>query len=470
MQGKGSAPMAPQDVVWPAILQEIQKNVRSQQFDTWFRNIEVAELSPHTMTLRVPNRFYHSWLKRHYVDTIQSAVLAVTGNRPVIEFEVREDATSSLAGSGTEAPAPGPTPAVVTSQPEPRKYFPSDWVSRLNRHYVFDSFVAGSSNAVAHAAALAIAESPGQAYNPFFLHGGVGLGKTHLIQAITHHLLKHRPDLKLLYLTCENFMNHFIASVQNNERDKFREIYRTRDVLLIDDIHFLCKGAREVTQEEFFHTFNALYNSGRQIVLSSDSPPQELTKLEERLVSRFKWGLVARIDPPSYETRLAILRKKALLRGRVLPDDVLHFIAENIDTSVRDLEGAVIKVIAFSSLTNRPINMELARDALRDTVERVAATITMDDIIRAVTAHFQVKLSDLQSKRRTQSVAQPRQIAMHLARNLTRHSLEEIGGYFGGRDHTTVIHACQRIQELATRDPSLAATIEHLTCQLRSKH
>jgi len=463
--------MAPQEAVWPAILQEIQRNVRTQQFDTWFRNLEVAEFSPQALTLRVPNMFYHEWLKRHYVDTIQRAVLNVTGSRPSVDFVVCQIPAppEAEASAASETPPPIVSPQPVTSRPEPRRYYPADWTSRLNKQYVFSNFVAGATNAVAHAAALAIAENPGQAYNPFFLHGGVGLGKTHLIQAITHRLLEHRPELNLLYLSCENFMNHFIASVQNNDRGRFREIYRNKDVLLIDDIHFLCKGAREVTQEEFFHTFNALYNCGKQIVLSSDCPPQELTKLEERLVSRFKWGLVARIDPPSYEMRLAILRKKAQLRGRVLPDDVLHFIAESIDTSVRDLEGAVVKVIAFSSLTNKPADIQLARDALRDTVERVAATITMDDIIRAVTAHFQVKLSDLQSKRRSHSIALPRQIAMFLARTLTRHSLEEIGGYFGGRDHTTVMHSCDRVRGLMEADPSTSASIEHITTQVRTK-
>lgn len=463
--------MAPHEAVWPAILQEIQRNVRSQQFDTWFRNVEVADLSPQALTLNVPNTFYHQWLKRHYVDTIQRAVLTVTGSRPSVEFVVRAaPASGELTPAATgPAPAAHPGPPPVVSRPEGRRYYPADWTARLNKQYVFESFVSGASNAVAHAAARAIAETPGQAYNPFFLHGGVGLGKTHLIQAITHQLLAQRPELNLLYLSCENFMNHFISSVQNNEREKFREIYRNKDVLLIDDIHFLCKGAREVTQEEFFHTFNALYNSGKQIVLSSDCPPQELTKLEERLVSRFKWGLVARMDLPSYEMRLAILRKKAQLRGRVLPDEVLHFIAENIDSSVRDLEGAIVKVVAFSSLMNKPIDIELTRDALRDTVNSIAATITMDDIIKAVTAHFQVKLSDLQAKRRTQSIAQPRQIAMHLARTLTRHSLEEIGGYFGGRDHTTVMHACDRVRSLVETDPSVANAVEHLTTQLRNK-
>jgi chromosomal replication initiator protein len=264
-------------------------------------------------------------------------------------------------------------------------------------------------------------------------------------------------------------MNHFISSVQNGEREKFREVYRNLDVLLIDDIHFLCKGAKEVTQEEFFHTFNALYNAGKQIVLSSDSPPQELTKLEERLVSRFKWGLVARIDPPAYEMRVAILRKKAQFRGRALPDDVLHFIAENIDTNIRDLEGAVVKVIGFSSLTNRPVDLNLTHDALRDTVERVASAITMDDIIKAVTNEFHVKLSDLQSKQRSQSIARPRQVAMYLARILTRYSLEEIGGYFGGRDHTTVMYACERVREQLESDPILCSTVDHMTNRLKNK-
>jgi len=469
--------MASQDGVWPAILQEIQRNVSSHQFGTWFRNVEMAELSADALKLRVPSTFYHDWLRRHYVETIQRAVLAVTGNSPMVEFVV-SDTPPSAAVEPTVAPepseparptAPSPRASHVSSvmRAEPRRYYPVDWTARMNKQLVFETFVSGASNAVAHAAALAIAQNPGQAYNPFFLHGGVGLGKTHLIQAITHSLLAHRPELELLYLTCEDFMNHFIASVQNNERDRFRAVYRTKDVLLIDDIHFLCKGAREVTQEEFFHTFNTLYNAGKQIVLSSDCPPQELTKLEERLVSRFKWGLVARIDPPSYEERLAILRKKAQLRGRVLPDEVLHFIAENVDTSVRDLEGAIIKVIAFSSLMNRPVDVSLTRDALRDTVQRVASAITVDDIIRAVTAHFQIKMSDLQSRRRSQSVAQPRQIAMYLIRTLTRHSLEEIGGYFGGRDHTTVMHACDRIKTLISQDPSIAAAIEHLTATLR---
>lgn len=455
--------MIHKEKVWPDILGEIQRRVRHQQFETWFRNVKLQACSPETLTLVVPNTFCHEWLKRRYLDTIRGAALAVMGSTPEVELVVEETGDPVAASPAQQAPAPPPRPASVA-----RAHYPADWAARLNRGYRFASFVVGASNALAHAAALAISDNPGQAYNPLFLHGGVGLGKTHLIQAITHRLLEARGELSVLYIPCESFMNHFIASVQNGEREKFREVYRGLDALLIDDIHFLSRGAREATQEEFFHTFNALYNAGKQIVLSSDCAPRELTKLEERLVSRFKWGLVARVDAPSYEMRVAILRKKAEMRGRRFPDAALQFIAENIDTNIRDLEGAVTKVIAFAALANKLITLSLVKQALRDIVERVAAAVTMEDVIRAVTAEYRVKLSELQSKRRSQSVALPRQVAMYLARRLTRYSLEEIGGYFGGRDHTTVMHACDKIGGLVKREPSLAATIEHLTARIRS--
>ena len=460
--------MSPRENLWPAILERIERDVRGQQFDTWFRNVSLEGFSSDTITLRVPNTFYHEWLKHHYLDTIQKAVLAVTSCRPSVKFVVKPGPSPEASKSTPTAPpqpvAPRPQPPISQTA---RRYFPTDWTSRLNQHYTFDTFVVGGSNALPHAASLAVSENPGLAYNPFFLHGGVGLGKTHLIQAITQRLLQTHPNMRMLYLSCESFMNHFVSSIQHSESQKFRTTYRGLDALLIDDVHFLCRGTREATQEEFFHTFNALYNAGKQIVLSSDCPPHELTKLEERLLSRFKWGLVARIDPPSYETRVAILRNKAQLRGRVLPDDVLHFVAENIDTNIRDLEGAITKIIGFSSLTNKPINLHLARDALRDTVEHVAGAITMDDVIRHVTTDFRIKLSELQSKKRSKSIAHPRQVAMYLARALTRHSLEEIGGYFGGRDHTTVMHACDKIKRLKEADPMTAATVERLASQLR---
>jgi len=453
--------MTPETEVWPNILNEIQRRVRQQQFETWFRSVKLRACSPETLTLSVPNSFYHHWLKRRYMETIRGAALAVLGSTPRVELVIEEAAE-------TEAPAPEPMPP-SPGPPASRPHYPRDWAARLNGSYRFSSFVVGPSNALAHAAALAIAENPGRAYNPLFLHGGVGLGKTHLIQAITHRLLDSKPELKILYIPCESFMNHFIASVQNGEREDFREVYRGLDALLLDDIHFLSRGTREATQEEFFHTFNALYNAGKQIVLSSDCAPREMTRLEERLVSRFKWGLVARLDPPSYETRVAILRKKAEMRGRHFPDDALQFIAENIDTNIRDLEGAVNKVIAYAALTNKPIDLDLVQHALRDVLERVTTSVSMDDIIRVVTAEYRVKLAELQSKRRSQSITLPRQVAMYLARSLTRHSLEEIGGYFGGRDHSTVMHACDKIALLMKKDPSMAATIEHLTNKIRTR-
>jgi len=458
--------------LWPAILEQIELDVRDQQFDTWFRNVSLDQFSSESITLRVPNSFYHEWLRRHYLGTIEKAVLAVTSCRPAVEFVVKPppkpanpEPTPPPAPPTTATPA-NPMPAPVVGHAE-RRFFPTDWTSRLSQHYTFDTFVVGGSNALPHAASLAISENPGLAYNPFFLHGGMGLGKTHLVQGITQRLLQTRPKTRMLYLSCESFMNHFVSSIQHGEMQKFRSIYRGLDALLIDDIHFLGRGTREATQEEFFHTFNALYNAGKQIVLSSDCPPHELTKLEERLLSRFKWGLVARIDAPSYETRVAILRKKAQLRGRVLPDEVLHFVAEHIDTNIRELEGAITKIIGLSSLTNKPVDLHLAREALRDTVERVAAAITIDDVIRHVTTEFRIKLSDLQSKKRSKSITHPRQVAMYLARSLTRHSLGEIGGYFGGRDHTTVMHACDKIKRLLQDDPMVAATVERLTTQLR---
>ena len=463
--------MAPTEGLWPAILEEIQRSVRSQQFDTWFRNIEMETCNSDALTLRVPNNFYHEWLKRHYLPTIQQAVLQVTGQRTPVEFIVRPQPASAQAAEPRPVPVASPGPDPSPARPLPsgeRLYFPPDWTARLNRNYTFDNFVVGTSNGLAHAAALAITENSAQSYNPLFLHGVVGIGKTHLVQAITHHMLTKRPPLRLLCVTCESFMYHYVSSIQHNEREKFRQRYRSLDMLLIDDIHFLCRGTREMTQEEFFHTFNALYNAGKQIVLSSDSPPQELTKLEERLLSRFKWGLVARIDPPTYETRVAILKKKARLRGRDLPDDVVHFVAENIDTNIRELEGALTKITGYASVVNRTVDLALAQEALSDTIHQVGNFITMDDIIRVVTAEFHVKLSDLQSKRRSKSLSHPRQIAMYLARVLTQHSLSEIGGYFGGRDHTTVMHACEKIARLKGESPDLDRTIERLTNRLRN--
>ena len=309
--------------------------------------------------------------------------------------------------------------------------------------YTFDNFVVGPCNRFAHAAAVGAAEAPGKAYNPFFLHGSVGLGKTHLLQSLCFALLERNPKTRILYLSCETFVNHFISALENGDLQKFRNKYRNVDVLVVDDIHVLAN--KERTQEEFFHTFNTLYQSGKQIVLSSDSPPKDIPTLQERLVSRFKWGLVTEIEPPCYETRMAILKRKSRERGREIPDDVARLLAERIDSNIRELEGAVTKLIGYAGLAGQPVSVELAREAMRDLFAVRKGQPSMEDIIGLITEHFGIKLSELQSKKRTNAIAYPRQVAMYLARQITRHSLEEIGGFFGGRDHSTVIYAVEKV-------------------------
>ena len=331
---------------------------------------------------------------------------------------------------------------------------------RLNPNYTFDNFVVAPSNRLAHAACVAICEAPGKAYNPLFLHGTVGLGKTHLLQAICHRLLNRHTDFKILYLSCESFVNQFIASVERGEIEDFRYHYRHLDVLVVDDIHFLAE--KERTQEEFFHTFNTLYQAQGQVILSSDSPPREIPHLEERLISRFKWGLVARLDKPGFETRVAIVTKKARMRGVALPEDVTRYVARSIDTNIRELEGAVTRVAAQATLTGAAITLDMARRVLADTLVRRPHATTVPEIMGAVTRHFSIRVADLQGKKRNQSIALPRQICMYLARERTKLSLEEIGGYFGGRDHTTVLHATRKIEDHLKNNGDLRATIDSL--------
>jgi chromosomal replication initiator protein len=337
---------------------------------------------------------------------------------------------------------------------------------RLNPNYTFENLVVAENNRLAHAACVAVCEAPGQAYNPLFLHGTVGLGKSHLLQATCHRLLDRRRDAKILYLSCESFVNQFIAGVERGELERFRYHYRHLDVLVIDDIHFLAD--KERTQEEFFHTFNTLYQSQRQVILSSDSAPQEIPHLEERLVSRFKWGLVARLDRPDFETRVAILGKKARQQGLDLPDEILRYIAQTHDNNIRELEGAVTRVAAEFRLAGAPLTIEMVRGLLADSAPKTAREITVAEIIDAVVRRYSVRVSDLQSKKRSRSVALPRQVAMYLARRLTDLSLEEIGGYFGGRDHTTVLHAERKIAQDVGVDEELKGTVAALAEQIRS--
>jgi chromosomal replication initiator protein len=334
----------------------------------------------------------------------------------------------------------------------------------LNPDYTFEQFVQGPCNRLAAAASQAVADQPGKAYNPLFIHGGVGLGKTHLLQAISQTVLDRNPDARILYLSCDSFVNQFINAVGSGEMNNFRNRYRNVDMLVIDDIHFLAGHAR--TQEEFFHTFNTLHQHHKQIVLSADCLPHEIPELEARLVSRFNWGLVARVDKPCYETRVAILRRKAATRSLILSDEVICYVAARIDSNTRELEGAMTKLQGHAMLTGGVIDMDLARAALGEAEAPREKRITMQDIFDAVTQYYNIKPSDLQSKRRNQSIAFPRQVCMYLARQFTRYSLEEIGGYFGGRDHTTVLHGVRTIERQSRVDTEIASQITHLKNQL----
>jgi chromosomal replication initiator protein len=398
------------------------------------------------------------------------------GSKRRIDFQVDPERTRRLEPRPTAPPpAPlAPAPRSTDSRPPAATTSASDAEARvsivssdvgLNPVYRFDGFVVGPCNRFAHAAALGVAENPGRAYNPLFLHGSVGLGKTHLLQSLCHALLDRNPTTRILYLSCETFVNHFISALENGDLAKFRTKYRNVDLLVVDDIHLLAN--KERTQEEFFHTFNSLYNAGKQIVLSSDSPPLDIPTLQERLVSRFKWGLVTEIEEPCYETRVAILKRKSRERGRELSDEVARFLAEKIDTNVRELEGAVTKILCYAGLSGQEINLQLVRQILRELFSSRSHQASIEDILGVVTERFGVKLADLQSRKRTKAVAYPRQVGMYLARKITNLSLEEIGGYFGGRDHSTVLYGIEKITALCLEDPACRSLLADLTLELQ---
>jgi len=366
-----------------------------------------------------------------------------------------QEETEAVSSWSAEEPKPPATPRPAVRNP---------WEPRLNHHYTFDQFVVGPSNRLAHAAALAISENPGRAYNPLFIHGNVGLGKTHLLQAICHTVLRRQPEACVLYLNCEGFTNRFIKSVQVGDLDSFRDHHRNVDVLVIDDIQFLAN--KQKTQDEFFHTFNSLYNIQKQIVISSDRPPPEIPTVEERLVSRFKWGLVTDIESPSFETRVAIVKRKAKMKSEELSDEVANFIAERVATNIRELEGAVTKVIGVAAITDRPITPELASEALRGVTTAPTNHITLDKIMSLITSEFSISTRDLTGKSRTQAISLPRQIAMHLARKYTDHCFEEIGRSFGNRDHTTVIYAVTKIRDRAKKDRMFRDFLDTLCTRL----
>lgn len=443
--------------LWNQTLKAIEKKLSKPSFETWLKSTKAHSLQNDTIVITAPNEFARDWLETRYSDLISETILDITGAELMIKFIIPQN---QLDDDITLNP-PSRTPnkqdnSVQEDAPQ----------SMLNPKYTFDTFVIGSGNRFAHAASLAVAEAPAKAYNPLFVYGGVGLGKTHLMHAIGHYVLDHNPNAKVVYLSSEKFTNEFINSIRDNKAVHFRNKYRNVDVLLIDDIQFL--AGKEQTQEEFFHTFNALHEESKQIVISSDRPPKEIPTLEDRLRSRFEWGLITDITPPDLETRIAILRKKAKAEGLDISNEVMIYIANQIDTNIRELEGALIRVVAYSSLINKDINADLAADALKDIIPTSKPkTITISDIQQVVGQYFHVKLEDFKAKKRTKSVAFPRQIAMYLSRELTDFSLPKIGDEFGGRDHTTVIHAHEKISKLLDNDPNIQKDIQEIKERLK---
>lgn len=458
----------------PALWRDMMEYLRRRHAPIcrqWFEDLEPVELDAGLLKVQTPNGVQQNYLQQRCLEPFTEAAQAVTGALVAVRFVT--DHTPRNDGHAPRRPeaAPDTPPAVHHAAPRPRppvRHIPSnrgpDFAADqivLSPDYSFDNFITGPNNQLAYAASVAVANQPGTAYNPLFIHGGVGLGKTHLLQAVCQKILDDQPHLQMLYVSCDSFMNQFIECVQNGQMNEFRHRYRHVDVLVLDDIHFLAN--RERSQEEFFHTFNELYQSARQIVLSSDAPPAEIPHLEERLVSRFQWGLVANVTKPQYETRVAILRAKAKLRGLEVPDDVISFIATKIDSNARELEGAITTVQGHAALQDRPIDLRLTREALGEpAVEGRTSQITLQQIIDAVTGFYNVRLSDLQSRRRHKSVTEPRQVCMYLARKRTRFSLEEIGGYFGGRDHTTVMHSIRTVQDRLDADPAFARQLQQM--------
>jgi len=438
--------------LWVATLEKIEEKISKPSFDTWLKNTKAEALEKDTLVVSAPNEFARDWLENQYTDLISDIIGEITGSRLKTKFII-----------------PDITPEVEELKPIPKvKDTANDFPkTMLNPKYTFDTFVIGAGNRFAHAASLAVAEAPAKAYNPLFIYGGVGLGKTHLMHAIGHYVLEHNPKAKVVYITSEKFTNEFIDGIMDNKTTSFRNKYRNVDVLLIDDIQFI--AGKESTQEEFFHTFNTLHEESKQIIISSDRPPKEIPTLEDRLRSRFEWGLITDITPPDLETRIAILNKKAKADGLDIPNEVMLYIANQIDTNIRELEGALIRVVAYSSLVNKDIDASLAADALKDIIpSNKPKVVTILGIQEAVGEKYNVKLEDFAAKKRTKSIAFPRQIAMYLSREMTDFSLPKIGEEFGGRDHTTVIHAHEKISKLLEKDSDFNRDIEDLKETIKS--
>jgi chromosomal replication initiator protein len=431
------------DSLWARLLESTSRKVPPAVFESWVRPCRLLAAEGDHLRIGAPNAFSRDWLVQHHLDALHHAAQEVMGGHPRLTIVVDEAAAAEPPVAAT----PTRTGGAGTAE-------------GLNPRYTFDTFVVGSSNQFAQAACQAVAELPSRAYNPLFIYGGVGLGKTHLLHAVGHQGVRLFPGMAVVYISSERFTNELINAIRYDRTAEFRARYRTIDLLLIDDIQFI--SGKERTQEEFFHTFNDLYESRKQIIVSSDCSPKEIPEIEERLRSRFEWGLIADIQPPDFETRVAILKKKAALERVRLTDDVAFLIASRIKSNIRELEGSLTRMIAFCALTGREMSVDLAQEVLGELWGEEEKVITIDQIQRKVCDFFGIRLSDLKAKTRTKAIAFPRQIAMYLARQLTHASLAEVGRAFGGKDHTTVLHAVDKVQALLQEDPKLRKTVDGL--------
>lgn len=438
--------------IWEETLKYIADETTAVSFATWIQPIIPCGIDGNKIILQVENEFFKEMIEKRHLPVIRTAIRLVTNN----EYDIIITTEDALKAGTQEKHA-----LSLEKNKE------NELARNLNPKYVFDSFVVGNSNRMAHAASLAVAESPAQAYNPLFLYGNSGLGKTHLMHSIGHFILDKNPQAKVLYVTSETFTNELINSIQNNKNEEFRNKYRNIDVLMIDDIQFISK--KEGTQEEFFHTFNALYESNKQIIISSDRPPKEIKTLEDRLRSRFEWGLIADVQPPDYETRIAILKKKAERDNLTIPDDVMAYIAKNIASNIRELEGALTRIVALATLTNQDISIALAENSLKDIFSENSVTPLTPELIQQVVAeHYNIRVEDIQGSKKPKNIAFPRQISMYLCRKLLDISLPKIGESFGGRDHTTVIYAISKIEKQLENDDALQETVRQLEKEIKN--
>jgi len=446
--------------IWSKLASALKPQVSPDTYKRWFSAVKLINATEDSFTLLVPNNIYQFWIESNHMVALESAIITAFGSPRTVKFSMPSDGVTAVAEE--EPPVTEKESAADNSGLAAN----SGSALGLNPRNNFESFVVGPNNEIAHAASLAVAQSPARTYNPLFIYGGVGLGKTHLMQAIGQYVWAKKKNAKVMYLSSELFINEFIDAIQHSTLVKFRKRYRQADLLLIDDIQFL--GGKERSQEEFFHTFNTLFDGHKQIVLSSDRPASEIANLEHRLVSRFEWGLTAELQPPDVETRLAILRKKARTLHIKLRDEIFDFLANRIRTNVRRLEGALMRVASFASLSGKELTNEVVEHLLKDILnEEARHAVTIDQIQRRVAEHFDVRLADMTSKRRPANIAFPRQIAMYLARELTKASLNEIGDAFGGRDHGTVLHACKLVKRRMVEQDNIRQTISFIDSSLK---